>query len=88
MLTAQAADAEPSGPIPLPPRHQWRFGWCVCCDRQTLVAPGPQITTDTGPVTLPYCVDGFERAGRYVHRVRVRSAWSGHPPHWPDLRPR
>ncbi|WP_329569871.1 hypothetical protein [Kitasatospora sp. NBC_01266] len=69
-----SAGPEAAAPVPLPPRRQWRFGWCVCCDRQTLVAPGPQIATNRGPVTLPYCVDGFERAGRYVHRTRVRLA--------------
>lgn len=68
MTTQQAVTA----PVPLPPRRQWRFGWCVCCDRQTLVAPGPQIATDSGLMALPFCVDGFERAGRYVHRVRVK----------------
>ncbi|GAA1501568.1 hypothetical protein GCM10009760_64480 [Kitasatospora kazusensis] len=60
-------------PVPLPPNHQWRLGRCVCCDRQTLVAPGPQIPADSGLVTLPYCLTGFERAGRYVQRVRLRA---------------
>ncbi|MCX4745663.1 hypothetical protein OG455_09030 [Kitasatospora sp. NBC_01287] len=69
-----------TGPVPLPPRHQWRFGWCACCDRQTLIAPGPLIATDTGQVTLPYCVDGFERATRYVHRARLRAARHSGPP--------
>ncbi|MEY9949028.1 hypothetical protein ABH937_006139 [Kitasatospora sp. GAS1066B] len=63
-----------AGPIPLPPRHQWRLGRCACCDRHTLVAPGPQITVDDAKlITLPYCVDGFERASRYVHRMRMRA---------------
>ncbi|MCX4750365.1 hypothetical protein OG455_33475 [Kitasatospora sp. NBC_01287] len=66
------------GPIPLPPSRQWRFGRCSCCDRQTLVAPGPQIhTVDGRAVTLPYCVDGFERAARYVHRVGLRASVRG-----------
>ncbi|MCX4744244.1 hypothetical protein OG455_01730 [Kitasatospora sp. NBC_01287] len=66
----------PSGSIPLPPNRQWRFGRCSCCDRQTLVAPGPQILTGDGrAVTLPYCVDGFERASRYLHRVRLRASF-------------
>ncbi|MCX4746191.1 hypothetical protein OG455_11760 [Kitasatospora sp. NBC_01287] len=61
--------------IALPPRHQWRLGRCVCCDRQTLVAPGPQIPAGEGAlVTLPFCLVGFERAGRHLHRIRLRAA--------------
>ncbi|MDH6118111.1 hypothetical protein ABH930_003350 [Kitasatospora sp. GAS204A] len=70
----RAADFAGS-PISLPPRHMWRWGRCVCCDRQTVVAPGPQIHTDEGrEVTLPYCLVGFERAARYTRRAQLRAA--------------
>jgi hypothetical protein len=69
------AGPEPAEPVELPPSHMWREGRCVCCDRETIVAPGPQIgTSDNQLVTLPYCQVGFERALRYVHRVRMRVA--------------
>jgi hypothetical protein len=52
----------------------WQLGRCVCCDRQTLVAPGPQIERDDGKaVTLPFCQVGFERAARYARKVEVRA---------------
>lgn len=61
-------------PWPLPPRKVWKFGRCACCDRPTLVAPGPTIPTDAGLVTLPYCVDGFERGNRYIRRAQLVAA--------------
>ncbi|GAA2139054.1 hypothetical protein GCM10009760_20840 [Kitasatospora kazusensis] len=76
----------------LPPRKLWRLGRCVCCDRPTLVAPGPAWGPDGEAVTLPYCRIGFERAERYRHRARLRSALHSHgrPPghrsHGPDDR--
>ncbi|MGF1429294.1 hypothetical protein [Kitasatospora sp. LaBMicrA B282] len=63
-----------TSPLSLPPRDQWAFGCCVCCDRETVVAPGPRIVTGDGrTVELPYCQDGFERAARHLHRLRIRA---------------
>ncbi|MFF7634739.1 hypothetical protein ACFZB9_16505 [Kitasatospora sp. NPDC008050] len=68
-LDAMADEPEP---IALPPPHQWRQGRCICCDRPALVAPGPQIPTpDNQLVTLPFCLVGFERAARHLHRIRM-----------------
>lgn len=64
--------ADDPEPLALPPSHQWRPGRCICCDRPASVAPGPQITTPDGKlVTLPFCLVGFERAARYLHRIRM-----------------
>lgn len=57
--------------FPLPPDKLWKFGRCFCCDRPTLVAPGPAF----GPgMTLGLCRVGFERAERQLHRAKLRAA--------------
>ncbi|GAA1969754.1 hypothetical protein [Kitasatospora viridis] len=62
-------------PISSPPPDAWRLGRCHCCHRATLVAPGPVITTvDGGQVSIPWCLSGFERANRMLHRAAVRDA--------------
>ncbi|MGC0316242.1 hypothetical protein QBC98_004735 [Kitasatospora acidiphila] len=75
MAQLPPTDAEfvPS-PVSLPPPYMWQLGRCVCCDRPTLVAPGPQITRDDGQVvTLPFCQVGYERAARYARKVEIRA---------------
>ncbi|MFE9427938.1 hypothetical protein ACFYNO_33850 [Kitasatospora sp. NPDC006697] len=61
--------------IPVPPPAAFVLGRCHCCQRPALVAPGPVITTATGlRITIPWCLAGFERANRMLHRAAIRAA--------------
>jgi hypothetical protein len=60
-------------PIPLPHPDLWAPGRCHCCSRSTLVAPGPLISTKGGlQVAIPWCLFGFERANRMLHRAATQ----------------
>ncbi|MFE9425277.1 hypothetical protein ACFYNO_20145 [Kitasatospora sp. NPDC006697] len=62
-------------PIATPSPAAFVLGRCHCCQRPTLVAPGPVITTAGGlRITIPWCLAGFERANRMLHRAALLAA--------------